>query len=183
MLALGWRGRILEAFVFGLSVWIALAFASCWGIWMDKLLERSRQSGDLDNLTNFIHAIQFFERNVADFSEVIGDRGNQSTSCNRTVIWEPPPLGWIKVNIDTAISQEVSALALVARDYLGNLILAASSLSSSLEPALAKLKALERTTSFAKRRNIFVVCKKNWIVYVNNLKTGIKNIYAVCQRI
>ena len=39
-----------------------------------------------------------------------------------SVRWNPPPQGWIKVNVDTALNNSRSALAVVARDHRGEVM-------------------------------------------------------------
>ncbi|KAL0001553.1 hypothetical protein SO802_015334 [Lithocarpus litseifolius] len=41
-----------------------------------------------------------------------------------TLVWTPPPHGWIKLNVDPALNSSKSALAMVARDHLATRILA-----------------------------------------------------------
>ena len=36
--------------------------------------------------------------------------------------WNPPPLGWIKINVDAALNRYISAFAVVARDQLGEVL-------------------------------------------------------------
>ena len=49
---------------------------------------------------------------------------NQSTKPPKDSSWTPPPLNWIKLNFDTAIREDKSSVAVVARDQRGNLLAA-----------------------------------------------------------
>lgn len=59
-----------------------------------------------------------------------------------SVAWEAPPLGWIKLNVNDALSESSSALAVVARDYKGITIKAWSKVHSKSSPISAEASAI-----------------------------------------
>ncbi|KAK9983012.1 hypothetical protein SO802_032537 [Lithocarpus litseifolius] len=47
---------------------------------------------------------------------------NSTPSVQPISTWTPPPLGWVKLNVDAALSNSKSALAVVARNHLGEIL-------------------------------------------------------------
>ncbi|KAK9986858.1 hypothetical protein SO802_031809 [Lithocarpus litseifolius] len=47
---------------------------------------------------------------------------NSTPSVQPISAWTPPPLGWVKLNVDAALSNSKSALAVVARNHLGEIL-------------------------------------------------------------
>ena len=56
--------------------------------------------------------------------------------------WEPPPPGWIKLNVDAAVAESFSALAVVARDDKGIVSKAWSKTHHSSLPIVAEANAI-----------------------------------------
>ncbi|KAL0014997.1 hypothetical protein SO802_002066 [Lithocarpus litseifolius] len=56
--------------------------------------------------------------------------------------WSPPPPGWIKVNIDAALSSSKASLAVVARDHHGVAIKAWARIANAIPPLQAEAQAL-----------------------------------------
>ncbi|XP_050280986.1 uncharacterized protein LOC126721935 [Quercus robur] len=47
---------------------------------------------------------------------------NTTLSVQPISVWTPPPLGWIKLNVNAALNNSKSALAVVARNYTGEIL-------------------------------------------------------------
>jgi hypothetical protein len=52
---------------------------------------------------------------------------NRGDGSSKATDWEPPPMGWIKVNVDGAYTEESGkvGVGVVIRDHVGNIILTA----------------------------------------------------------
>ncbi|KAF3436717.1 hypothetical protein FNV43_RR19464 [Rhamnella rubrinervis] len=72
--------------------------------------------------------------------------------------WRPPPLGWIKVNVDAAYLEKGSAAAMVVRKDDGKLLFLSSTVNSCRNPLEAELEALNWAASFAEEGNWKQVC-------------------------
>ena len=59
--------------------------------------------------------------------------------------WIPPPLCWVKINLDAALGNEFAAIAVVARDHAGTIL----SWKSKIIPRCAPLFAKASTTKLA----------------------------------
>ena len=66
------------------------------------------------------------------------------------VHWSPPPLGYIKLNVDAAISQNNSALAVIARDAHGFVLKAWSKILPKKSPLSAETEAILWALQLAK---------------------------------
>ncbi|KAK9999067.1 hypothetical protein SO802_018670 [Lithocarpus litseifolius] len=64
--------------------------------------------------------------------------------------WSPPPPGWIKVNIDAALSSSKASLAVVARDHHGVAIKAWARITNAIPPLQAEAQALLWAVKLAK---------------------------------
>ena len=56
--------------------------------------------------------------------------------------WSPPPLGFIKLNVDASIAQNNSALAVVARNEHGTVLKARSKILPKRSPIAAETEAI-----------------------------------------
>ena len=66
------------------------------------------------------------------------------------VHWSPPPLGYTKLNVDAAISQNNSALAVIARDAHGCVLKAWSKILPKRSPLSAEIEAILWALQLAK---------------------------------
>ena len=65
--------------------------------------------------------------------------------------WPPPPPGWIKINIDAALSSSKVSLAVLTRDHNEVSIKAWARISKNLSPIQVEAKALLWAVKLAKR--------------------------------
>ncbi|KAL0007666.1 hypothetical protein SO802_009168 [Lithocarpus litseifolius] len=64
---------------------------------------------------------QSVQHKFLEYSKLlVGKQPNVAPACPTT--WSPPPLGWIKVNVDAAISSSHVALGVIARNHKGDVI-------------------------------------------------------------
>ncbi|KAK9994590.1 hypothetical protein SO802_024293 [Lithocarpus litseifolius] len=64
---------------------------------------------------------QSVQHKFLEYSKLlVGKQPNVAPACPTT--WSPPPLGWIKVNVDAAISSSHAALGVIARNHKGDVI-------------------------------------------------------------
>ena len=66
------------------------------------------------------------------------------------VHWSPPPLGYIKLNVDAAISQNNSALAVITRDAHGFVLKAWSKILPKRSPLSAETETILWALQLAK---------------------------------
>nr|XP_023906720.1 uncharacterized protein LOC112018428 [Quercus suber] len=59
-----------------------------------------------------------------------------------TYRWNPPPQGWIKLNVDAALNNYRSAFAVVTRDQLGEVLFLWGKIHLACPPAQAEAEAL-----------------------------------------
>nr|POF26873.1 hypothetical protein CFP56_45607 [Quercus suber] len=67
--------------------------------------------------------------------------------------WSPPPLGFIKLNVDAAIAQNNSALAVVAKNEHGTVLKAWSKILPKRSPIAAKTEAILWALHLARGEN------------------------------
>lgn len=85
-----------------------------------------------------IKQIQF---NCQEFSTLIALEALPTAQANH-LFWEPPPIGWIKLNVDAAIAESFSTLAVVARDHKGTVIKVWSKLHQPCSPIVPEAYAI-----------------------------------------
>jgi len=61
--------------------------------------------------------------------------------------WTKPARGTIKINVDAAVGQSYSVLAVVAKDWRGDLLFACSNKANTNSPLQAEVEALRWTVS------------------------------------
>ena len=137
-------------------------FSTIWSYRNEKLFEGKR---------HFHQAVLYFERCVADFSSSLRT-STGSNVVSKEARWKPPPESWLKANVDAAVGETASAIALVVRDHQGNLVFLASSVIDSMEPAFVELKALEWATS--------LLFERGWknIEWCSDAKTIVNDIVS-----
>lgn len=67
----------------------------------------------------------------------------------RTVAWTPPLHGAIKINCDAAVSQNISYVAIVARDWRGKMVFAMTKRVETTIPVQAEAEAINWATQQA----------------------------------
>ncbi|KAL0015241.1 hypothetical protein SO802_002310 [Lithocarpus litseifolius] len=67
--------------------------------------------------------------------------------------WVPPPLGFIKINVDAALSANKAAFAAVARNHLGEVVKVWARILPSRPPLQAETEALLWAVQLAKREH------------------------------
>ncbi|KAL5559912.1 hypothetical protein UlMin_036123 [Ulmus minor] len=65
------------------------------------------------------------------------------------ISWSPPPIGWVKINMDAAIGASDAVVACVARDSKGDIISWGSKIISVCSPLVAEACAAEFAIDFA----------------------------------
>ena len=76
-----------------------------------------------------------------------------SLSAQPVIRWSPPPLGVIKINVDAAIAQNNSAIAVVARNENGYVLKAWSKLLPKRSPIVAETEAILWALHLARGEN------------------------------
>lgn len=84
-----------------------------------------------------------------------------------TATWEAPPLGWIKLNVDAALSESSFALAVVARNSSGSVIKVWTKLHIRCPPLVAEASAILWAVQLAHQENW------NHIIIEGDAKNGI----------
>ena len=108
------------------------------------------------------NAIIYLEGNI-DLQESIRRIGTKLNECAKVfpfpqaplaeqpvVHWSPPPLGYIKLNVDAAISQNNSALTIIARDAHGFVLKAWSKILPKRSPLSVETEAILWALQLAK---------------------------------
>ena len=108
------------------------------------------------------NAIIYLEGNI-DLQESIRRIGTKLNECAKVfpfpqaplaeqpvVHWSPPPLGYIKLNVDAAISQNNSALTIIARDAHGFVLKAWSKILPKRSPLCVETEAILWALQLAK---------------------------------
>ena len=85
-----------------------------------------------------IKQIQF---KFQEFSTLIALETLPTAQANH-LFWELPPIGWIKLNVDAAITKSFTTLAVVARDHEGTVIKVWSKLHQPCSPIVANAYAI-----------------------------------------
>lgn len=67
--------------------------------------------------------------------------------------WTSPPLNWIKLNVDAALSDSHAAIAVVARNHLGVPVKSWARITKRTSPLLAETEALLWAVQLAKAEN------------------------------
>lgn len=106
-------------------------------------------------------SVKSFERQVMDFDDAsLKDAEgplNLSmafSSIENSERWSPPPLGWLKINSDSACSNGGSTLAFVVRDNIRDVIEMASKLSGHSFDFEAELAALAWAAEYVGRKEL-----------------------------
>ncbi|KAL0000486.1 hypothetical protein SO802_014267 [Lithocarpus litseifolius] len=97
-----------------------------------------------------LDSIKMVQRRFLEITNVYTN-SDPSSLCQQAIHWTLPPLGWIKVNVDAAFSNSRSALAVVARDYNGNICNIWARTSTQPSSLQAEAEALLWATQIAKR--------------------------------
>lgn len=69
------------------------------------------------------------------------------------LIWTPPPLNWIKLNVDAALADSHAAIAVVARNHIGVPIKTWARIIKKSSPLIAETEALFWAVQLAKAEN------------------------------
>ncbi|XP_030930607.1 uncharacterized protein LOC115956335 [Quercus lobata] len=96
----------------------------------------SFQEGQVD-IPNSIKRINF---KFLEFSTLLESEKPSATPV--VFRWEPPPPGWIKLNVDAAVAESSSALVVVARDDKGIVSKAWSKTHHPCPPIVAEANAI-----------------------------------------
>ena len=94
--------------------------------------------GGLTDIFDSIHQIHY---RLMEFSTLT----NQSTRLPPPLLlvsWVPPPMDWVKLNVDAAISATKGALTVVAQNNSGDVIKAWVKLQNSCSPVLAEASSI-----------------------------------------
>ena len=103
----------------------------------------------------YIRNVVIHQKGTTDLKASIGRIGEKFKECTRVfshpqnskmaqpmIRWSPPPPEFIKLNVDAAIAQNTSALAVVARNEQGAILMAWSKIMPKRSPIAAKAESI-----------------------------------------
>lgn len=106
-----------------------------------------------DGKSNLLSSAQKLEFSVSEFAQ---SRIIEETlvECSQDLqgpkAWQPPPEGWIKINVDAGLMDSYTALAMVVRDHRGELLFLVTKLIERRVPYVVELQALQWATNYVK---------------------------------
>lgn len=105
---------------------------------------------------NLAKIINSLEVRVA---EAVGDVGCKEVSnCERQLCWKKPPTGFIKLNVDSAVSQVSTSIAVMAINEAGGVIKAWARTLPKCEPIEAEAAAIVWALNLAMEEKIPRYC-------------------------
>ena len=116
-----------------ISLTMAFVLEEIWSLRNLKLHNR----GNID----ILKASRQIQAKSLEFQSLMAAENSKLTSLSQ-LSWEPPPRGSIKINIDAAVSDSVTALAVIARDSDGKVMKVWAKLYEKCSPLQAKAAAL-----------------------------------------
>ena len=111
-----------------------------FAITLDVIWNLRNQVIHNDHKINLMATIKLLESRIMEHVLSLKEPG--SLEVRGCVVWEAPPIGVIKINVDAAICLDKSFMAAVARDYKGELIKAWAKTTVYKDPTIAEADAI-----------------------------------------
>ncbi|XP_024041104.1 uncharacterized protein LOC112098855 isoform X3 [Citrus clementina] len=103
---------------------LGLIIATCWAIWYarNRVVNEGKQEDPQITAARAAATVESYLRIKCPNVQVVPSQHN-----NNQQVWNPPPIGWYKVNVDAAIQMADSkaGLGVVVRDSSGKILAAA----------------------------------------------------------
>lgn len=136
-----WMERVINSFLKEqLEDWVTI----CYRIWLARNL-RIFQQGEKE-------PIDTIEYQMQDLASVRNWRESQASggSCKLDTRWKKPPLGFVKINCDAAVTDESCGMGVIARDDAGKvLFVGARKVQIGSTPLIAEAEAVAWALEFA----------------------------------
>lgn len=123
----GGKGKVFT------TAFMSTLFYICWEHRNQRLFSGDRGLPQL--VFHFDQMVEFLEASGSG-----GGNGNFLATAER---WKLPPMGWFKVNTDTAFKEGKAAGAFIVRDEKGTIVRMASRLMTSESAFVAEVRTLE----------------------------------------